>query len=126
MSKNEDKKSLQFWDFCYNIEIIIFKRKGKEIKMKNLYGSIKISKILGEDKQCIEENIDYYKLKGNRYGLEIVKTDSTNEENIEVTNIADITDNEEKIDDILNDLVIKEITPSLSDVIEDLLKIHAC
>lgn len=92
--------------------------------MKNLYGSIKISKILGRDKQCIEENIDYYKLKDNRYGLEIVKRNSTNEENIEVTNIADITDNEEKIDDILNDLVIKEITPSLSDVIEDLLKIH--
>lgn len=92
--------------------------------MKNLYGSIKISKILGGDKQCIEENIDYYKLKDNRYGLEIVKRNSTNEENIEVTNITDITDNEEKIDNILNDLVINEITPNLSDVIEDLLKIH--
>lgn len=94
--------------------------------MKNLYGSIKISKVLGQNKQCIEENIDYYKLKDDRYGLEIVKRDSTNEENIEVTNIADITDNEEKIENILNDLVIKEITPELSDVIEDLLKIHVC
>lgn len=92
--------------------------------MKNLYGSIRISKILGKDKQSIEENIDYYKLKDEKYGLEIVKRNSTNEENIEVTNIADITDNEEKIDNILNELVIKEITPELSDVIEDLLKIH--
>ena len=92
--------------------------------MKNLYGSIKISKILSKDKQSIEENIDYYKLKDDKYGLEIVKRNSTNEENIEVTNIADITDNEEKIDSILNELVIKEITPELSDVIEDLLKTY--
>ena len=66
------------------------------------------------------------KLKNSKYGLEIVKSDSTNEENIEVTNMIDITDNEEKIDKVLNDLVIKEITPDSSDVIEDLLKIHAC
>ncbi len=92
--------------------------------MKNLYGSIKISKILGKGKQSIEENIDYYKLKNDKYGLEIVKRNSTNEEDIEVTNIADITDNEEKIDNILNELVIKEITPELSDVIEDLLKTY--
>ena len=91
--------------------------------MKNLYGSIKISKMLGKDSQCIEEKIDYYKLKNEKYGLKIVKTNNTNEENIEVMNI---TDNEEKIDKVLNDLVIKEITPSSSDVIDDLLKIYAC
>jgi len=91
--------------------------------MKNLYGSIRISKMLGNDSQCIEEKIDYYKLKNEKYGLKIVKTNNTNEENIEVANI---TDNEEKIDKVLNDLVIKEITPSSSDVIEDLLKIYAC
>lgn len=94
--------------------------------MKNLYGSIKISKTLGEDNLCIEENIDYYKLKNKKYGLEIVKRNSTNEEKIEVTNMTNITDNEEKIDKLLNDLVIKEITPNSSDIIEDLLKIHAC
>ena len=92
--------------------------------MKNLYGTINISKILGD--MCIKERINYYKLKNSKYGLEIVKSDSTNEENIEVTNMIDITDNEEKIDKVLNDLVIKEITPDSSDVIEDLLKIHAC
>lgn len=94
--------------------------------MKNLYGSIKISKTLGEDSLCIEENIDYYKLKNRKYGLEIVKRNSTNEEKVEVTNILNITDNEEKIEEVLNDLVIKEITPNSSDIIEDLLKIHAC
>ena len=91
--------------------------------MKNLYGSIKISKMLGKCSQYIEEKIDYYKLKNEKYGLEIVKTNNTNEANIEVTNI---TDNEEKIDKVLNELVIKEITPSSPDVIEDLLKIYAC
>ena len=91
--------------------------------MKNLYGSITISKMLGKGSQCIEEKIDYYKLKNEKYGLKIVKTNNTNEENVEVINI---TDNEEKIDKVLNDLVIKEITPSSSDVIDDLLKIYAC
>ena len=124
MSELEDEKTLQFLEFCYIIKLISFKRKGKKIKMKNLYGSIRISKILGKENQSIEENIDYYKLKNDKYGLEIVKRNSTNEEDIEVTNIADITDNEEKIDNILNELVIKEITPELSDVIEDLLKTY--
>ena len=87
--------------------------------MKNLYGTIKISKILGIDNVCIEESINYYKLKNKKYGLEIIKTNSRNEEEIEVTNMKNITDNEEKIDKILNDLVIKEITPNSSDVIQD-------
>lgn len=91
--------------------------------MKNLYGSVKISKMLEKGSQCIEEIIEYYKLKNEKYGLEIVKRNSVNEENFEVMNI---TDNEEKIDKILNDLVIKEITPSSSDVIDDLLKIYTC
>lgn len=94
--------------------------------MKNLYGTIKISKMLGIDNVCIEESINYYKLKNKKYGLEIIKTNSRNEEEIEVTNMKNITDNEEKIDKILNDLVIKEITPNSSDVIQDLLKIYAC
>lgn len=94
--------------------------------MKNLYGTIKINKMLGNANMCIEEHINYYKLKNKKYGLEIVKSNSTNEKNVEVTNIKNITDNEQKIDEILNDLVIKEITPNSFDIIEDLLKIHAC
>ncbi len=89
--------------------------------MKNLYGSIKINKTLGTNNVCIEEIINYYKLKNKKYGLKIVKSNSTNEENIEVKNI---TDNEEKINNILNDLVINQIMPQSSDIIEDLVKIH--
>ena len=92
--------------------------------MKNLYGTIKINKILGDT--CIKEDINYYKLKNRKYGLEIVKINSTNEKEIEVANIKNITDDEEIIDEVLQDLVIKEITPGSSDVIEDLLKIHTC
>ncbi len=93
--------------------------------MKNLYGTIKVSKILGLNNVCIEESINYYKLKNKKYGLEIVKSNNTNDKTIEVANIKNITDNEEKIDNLLNDLVIKQIAPNSSDVIEDLVKIHA-
>ena len=93
--------------------------------MKNLYGSIKINKVLGKDNVCIEENINYYKLKNKKYGIEIVKENNIDEEKVEIANRIDITDNEEKIDKILTYLVIKEITPSSSDVIEDVLKIYA-
>ena len=90
--------------------------------MKNLYGTIDINKMLGGT--CIKEKIDYYKLKNSKYGLEIVKSNSMNEKEIKVTNMIDITDDEEKINKVLNDLVIKEITPDEEDVIEDLLKIY--
>ena len=90
--------------------------------MKNLYGTIDINKIMGGT--CIKERIDYYKLKNSKYGLEIVKSNITNKEKIEVTNLTNITDNEEKINKVLNDLVIKEVTPDEEDVIEDLLKIY--
>lgn len=93
--------------------------------MKNLYGTIKISKILGLNNMCIEESIDYYKLKNKKYGLEIVKSNNINDKRIEIANIKNITDSEEKIDSLLNELVIKQITPNSSDVIEDLVKIHA-
>ncbi len=93
--------------------------------MKNLYGTIKISKILGMNNMHIEENINYYKLKNKKYGFEIVKSNNINEQNVEVTNIKNITDNEEQIDSLLKDLIIKQITPSSSDIIEDLVKIHA-
>lgn len=74
--------------------------------------------ILG-GKQSIEERINYYKLKNKKYGFEIVKEDSINSENIEIINI---TDNEEKIDNVLRTLVVKQITPGSSDIIEDLIK----
>lgn len=87
--------------------------------MKNLYGSIKIKKVILDGRQSIEERINYYKLKNKKYGFEIVKEDSINSENIEIINI---TDNEEKIDNVLRTLVVKQITPGSSDIIEDLIK----
>lgn len=92
--------------------------------MRNLYGTISINKVLGDTH--IMENINYYKLKNSKYGLEIVKSDGTNEKEIEVTNMKNVTDNEEKINKVLKQLIINEITPSAEDVIEDLLKIYAC
>ena len=90
--------------------------------MRNLYGTIDISKVL--EGICIKERINYYKLKNSKYGLEIVKKDSTNQKEIKVTNMQDITDNEDQINRVLNILVRKEITNNAEDVIEDLLKIY--
>lgn len=95
------------------------------LQMKKLYGTVSINKILGKDNFKIEEQIKYYKLKNEKYGLEIVKSNGIDKETNEVTNMEDLTDNEDKIDELLNYLVIQEITPDLSDVIEDLLKKHA-
>ena len=92
--------------------------------MRNLYGTISINKVLGDI--CIMEKINYYKLKNSKYGLEIVKSNGTNEKEIERTNMKNVTDNEEKIEKVLNDLIINEITPSADGVIEDLLKTYAC
>ena len=92
--------------------------------MRNLYGTISIKKSLGNER--IVENINYYKLKNSKYGLEIVKSNGTDESKIEVKNLQDVTDNEEEIEKVLNDLVINEITPSAEDIIEDLLKTYTC
>lgn len=89
--------------------------------MKNLYGTISINKKLGNT--CIKENIHYYKLKNSKYGFEIVKESTTDDEKFEV---KDVTDNEEKINRVLYDLVIKQIMPNSEDIIEDLIKTYAC
>lgn len=89
--------------------------------MKKLYGSIEISKILKEGGKSIKEYIDYYKLKNEKYGFEIIKKNDL-KENVERTNINDITENESKINHILDVLVTKEITPEKDDIIEDVVK----
>lgn len=91
--------------------------------MKNLYGSIRINKILPKENEYIEEDIKYYKTKKEKYGLKIIKREKLKKEKFEIN---DITDNEETIEKVLNYLVIKQITPESSDVIEDLLKVYAC
>lgn len=89
--------------------------------MKKLYGSIEISKILGEGGKIIKEYINYYKVKDEKYGFEIVKKNNQ-KENIQRTNINDITENESKINNFLDTLVELEISPESDDVIEDLVK----
>lgn len=93
--------------------------RGKQ--MKNLYGSIVIKKQLKEKGQEIQEHVNYYKLKNKKYGLEIVK-ENEEKQKIEITNVRDITDDEQKINDVLNFLVIKEVMPDAPDIIEDLVK----
>lgn len=93
--------------------------------MKDLYGIVKISKEIKEEGKNIEEHINYYKLKNSLYGLEIERKNNMNNKSIEKTNIKNITDNEEKINNILNILITKEVMPNSEDIIEDLLKQNA-
>lgn len=89
--------------------------------MRNLYGSVMIRKEIKEKDQKIQECVNYYKLKNQKYGLEIVK-ENGEKQGIEITNVMDVTDDEEKIDTILNLLVIKEVMPNSPDIIEDVVK----
>lgn len=88
--------------------------------MKKLYESISIDKRIQQCNEQICESINYYKLKNNKYGIEIEKKNENKE--IEKTNVIDITDDEEKINNILNLLVCKQVMPSSEDIIEDLVK----
>lgn len=89
--------------------------------MKKLYGQITINKQIMEKEKEMQENINYYKLKNEKYGIEIVK-ENEEKEKLEIANVADVTDNEEAINYILSLLVTKQITPTQEDIIDDLLK----
>lgn len=68
-----------------------------------------------------KENINYYKLKNKKYGIEIVK-ENEGKEKLEISNHMNITDSEEAINHVLSLLVKKKIMPDEVDVIDDLLK----
>lgn len=89
--------------------------------MRNLYGSVMINKEIKEKGQRIQECVNYYKLKNQKYGLEIIK-ENEERQGIEITNVIDVTDDEEKINTILNLLVVKEVMPNSPDIIEDVVK----
>lgn len=89
--------------------------------MKKLYGTIIINKQIFENKDKLQANISYYKLKNQKYGIEIVK-ENEEKSKVERANIVNITDNEDVINNLLNLLVKKEIKPTESDVIDDLVK----
>lgn len=88
--------------------------------MKNLYGNISISKQIEQGNKEIYEKINYYKVKEEKYGIEIEK--KYDNDKVEKTNRIDITDNENEINCILDTLVYKQVMPCDSDVIEDLVK----
>lgn len=94
--------------------------RGKK-QMKKLYGKIIIEKQIMEKEKGVQENINYYKLKNKKYGIEIVK-ENQEKQKLEIANVSNLTDNEEAINYILNLLVRKQIMPSETDVIDDLVK----
>lgn len=89
--------------------------------MKKLYGTIRISKQVIDKQKTIQENINYYKLKNKKYGIEIVK-ENEEKEKLEIANLSNVTENEEAINYILSLLLAKQIMPNDADVIDDLVK----
>lgn len=89
--------------------------------MKKLYGTILINKQIMDKQRRTQENINYYKLKNKKYGIEIVK-ENEEKEKIEISNHMNITDSEEAINHVLSLLIKKKIMPDEVDVIDDLLK----
>lgn len=87
--------------------------------MKNLYGSINISKKFNQGNEQINESINYFKLKNRGYGVGIEKQDENNK--VEKTKIINITNDEEKIDYILKEILKYELTPSDEGVIQELI-----
>lgn len=80
-----------------------------------------IHKQIMDKQKRTQENINYYKLKNKKYGIEIVK-ENEEKEKMEIANLMNITDNEEAINYILSLLVKKKIMPDEADVIDDLVK----
>lgn len=89
--------------------------------MKKLYGTIMINKQIMDKQKRTQENINYYKLKNKKYGIEIVK-ENEEKEKLEIANVMNITDSEEAINYILSLLINKKIMPNEADVIDDLVK----
>lgn len=87
--------------------------------MKKLYGKININKQIIEKEKEVQESINYYKLKDQKYGIEIVK-ENEEKEKLEIANVKDVTDNEEAINYILSLLVTKQVTQE--DIVDDLVK----
>lgn len=88
--------------------------------MKNLYGTISIFKNFNENNEQEKENINYYKIKNDKYGLEIEMEHGN--QMVEKMYAENITEDERKIEYILKDLLKYEVTPGSRDVIEDLVK----
>ena len=91
--------------------------------MKNLYGSISINKKFSQGSAQINESINYYKLKNSKFGIEIEKEENNKKK--EKIHIINITEDEDKIDFILKQLVKYEVTPNAEDVIKEFVNQYA-
>jgi len=108
--------------------------KEEEIKLKTFFGSTFINK-----KELEEANInypiklEYYKIinedeliarKGTKFGINIIKTEyRENAPKIEEETIKYLSNDEQKVDEILESLKCNEVTPiALQDIIIDFSK----
>lgn len=92
--------------------------KAEELKEANINYPIKLEyyKIINEDQMTIK--------KKAKYGVKVVKTEYKKEEiNVEEEKIEYLSNDEQKIEEILNILKINEVTPvSVKDIIVDFSK----
>ena len=92
--------------------------------MKSLYACIEINRTNNETGDGMKEKIQYYKTKDELYGIEVVK-----ENNLpikEISDIAQITEDESIIDNILEKLVSNGVMCNFEDIINDLIKNRLC
>lgn len=92
--------------------------------MKSLYACIEINKNINESGDGLTEKIEYYKTKDELYGIEVVK-----ENNLpckEISDIAQITEDENEINSILDKLVSNGVMCNFEDIVNDLMKNRLC
>lgn len=92
--------------------------------MKSLYACIEINRENNETGDGVKEKIEYYKTKDELYGIEIVK--ENNLPNKEISDIAQITEDEKEIDSILDKLVSNMVMCNFEDIVNDLMRNRIC
>lgn len=100
------------------------KKKGEKGPMKSLYACIEINKNINETGDRVTEKIEYYKTKDELYGIEVVKENSLPCK--EISDIAQITEDENEIDSILDKLVSNGVMCNFEDIVNDLMKNSIC
>ena len=89
--------------------------------MDKLYSCIEINKVL-EDFREIRK---YYIIKDNTYGFKITKQESNDIVEKELLSIKDVIDSEDKIKDLLDEIIkCEEDYNQMKYIVEDYLKLH--
>ncbi|MBO5004612.1 MAG: hypothetical protein J6D03_05085 [Clostridia bacterium] len=100
------------------------KKKGEKGPMKSLYACIEINKNINETGDSVTEKIEYYKTKDELYGIEVVKENDLPCK--EISDIAQITEDESEIDSILDKLVSNGVMCNFEDIVNDLMRNSIC